>query len=71
MALHEFPVLNSSMDANKENVIYKSAHNICVAIDTAGGLVVPNIKHCEQRNLWEIAQELNRLQVRHRLCSLS
>ena len=46
----------------QDNVLYKSAHNICVAIDTPGGLVVPNIKHCEQRNLWEIAAELNRLQ---------
>lgn len=41
---------------------FQSAHNICVAMDTPGGLVVPNIKHCEQRNLWEIALELNRLQ---------
>ncbi len=30
-------------------------------MDTSQGLVVPNIKHCEQRNLWEIAAELVRL----------
>lgn len=31
-------------------------------MDTPEGLIVPNIKHCEQRTLWEIAAELNRLQ---------
>uniref|UniRef100_A0A914VJG0 Dihydrolipoamide acetyltransferase component of pyruvate dehydrogenase complex n=1 Tax=Plectus sambesii TaxID=2011161 RepID=A0A914VJG0_9BILA len=62
LALTQYPVLNASLDSSLENITYKSAHNICVAMDTPGGLVVPNIKHCEQRNLWEIALELNRLQ---------
>lgn len=30
-------------------------------MDTPEGLVVPNIKHCEQRTVWEIAAELKRL----------
>lgn len=29
---------------------------------TPEGLSVPNIKNCEQRSVWEIAAELNRLQ---------
>lgn len=61
MALTKFPILNSVMDENKENLIYKASHNISVAMDTPVGLVVPNIKHCEQRNIWEIAEELRRL----------
>lgn len=31
-------------------------------MDTPGGLVVPNIKNCEQKNIWDIATDLNRLQ---------
>ncbi|VDN59524.1 unnamed protein product [Dracunculus medinensis] len=62
LALSEFPILNSVLDDKHENIIYKASHNICIAIDTTDGLVVPNIKNCEQRNLWEIASELNRLQ---------
>jgi 2-oxoisovalerate dehydrogenase E2 component (dihydrolipoyl transacylase) len=62
MALLRYPVINSSMDEKMENVIYKSSHNISIAMDTPGGLVVPNVKNCEQKSIWEIAAELNRLQ---------
>ncbi|EFO22596.1 hypothetical protein LOAG_05887 [Loa loa] len=62
LALKKFPKLNAVMDKNVENVICKASHNISIAMDTPEGLVVPNIKHCEQLTLWEIAAELNRLQ---------
>ncbi|KAK6013855.1 2-oxo acid dehydrogenase acyltransferase, partial [Ostertagia ostertagi] len=62
LALLEYPSLNASVDEKLENVIYKASHNICLAMDTPGGLVVPNIKNCEQRSILEIAAELQRLQ---------
>ncbi|PIO55271.1 2-oxo acid dehydrogenase acyltransferase [Teladorsagia circumcincta] len=62
LALLEYPSLNASVDEKLENVIYKASHNICLAMDTPGGLVVPNIKNCEQRSILEIAGELQRLQ---------
>lgn len=61
LALLEFPGLNATTDEKLENVIHKASHNICLAMDTPGGLVVPNIKNCEQRSIFEIAQEINRL----------
>lgn len=61
LALLEFPSLNAAVDDKLENVIYKASHNICLAMDTPGGLVVPNIKHCEQRSIFEIATEIQRL----------
>ena len=42
--LKKFPILNSSLDAICENIIYKAHHNIGVAMDTPNGLVVPVIK---------------------------
>jgi 2-oxoisovalerate dehydrogenase E2 component (dihydrolipoyl transacylase) len=62
MALTKYPILNSSVDEKFENMIYKASHNICLAIDTPGGLVVPNIKNCEQKTIWDIAEDLKRLQ---------
>ncbi|CAP23399.2 Protein CBG03281 [Caenorhabditis briggsae] len=76
LALFEFPGLNATTDDKLENIIHKvstsimvntqklilkASHNICLAMDTPGGLVVPNIKNCEQRSIFEIAQEITRL----------
>ncbi|CAG9127021.1 unnamed protein product [Plutella xylostella] len=62
LALSEYPVLNASLDANCENLIYKANHNIGVAMDTPNGLVVPVIKNVEQKSILEIAQDLMNLQ---------
>lgn len=61
LSLLEFPGLNATTDDKLENVIHKASHNICLAMDTPGGLVVPNVKNCEQRSIFEIAQEISRL----------
>ncbi|CAD5210848.1 unnamed protein product [Bursaphelenchus okinawaensis] len=61
VALTDYPQLNAQADSEHKNIIYKANHNLCVAMDTPGGLVVPNVKYCEQKNMWEIAEDLNRL----------
>jgi len=61
LALNEYPILNSSVDVANESVIYKASHNISVAIDTPQGLVVPNIKNCEQKSILQIAKDLSEL----------
>ncbi|CAD6194400.1 unnamed protein product [Caenorhabditis auriculariae] len=61
LGLLEFPSLNATTDEKLESVTHKASHNICLAMDTPGGLVVPNIKNCEQRSIFEIAEELSRL----------
>jgi len=62
LALLRYPVLNSSISQSQTEIIYKNYHNIGVAIDTPQGLLVPNIKNVESKSIFEIAQELNRLQ---------
>ncbi|XP_050069419.1 lipoamide acyltransferase component of branched-chain alpha-keto acid dehydrogenase complex, mitochondrial [Anopheles maculipalpis] len=63
-ALLQYPILNSSFDESAESVIYKTYHNISVAMQTPQGLVVPNVKNVEQKSILQIANDLNALQER-------
>uniref|UniRef100_T1PEE2 Dihydrolipoamide acetyltransferase component of pyruvate dehydrogenase complex n=1 Tax=Musca domestica TaxID=7370 RepID=T1PEE2_MUSDO len=71
IALSKYPIVNSSLDEPNESIIYKGAHNISVAIDTPQGLVVPNVKNVQNKNIIEIAKELNDLVERGRKGSLT
>ncbi|XP_075155488.1 dihydrolipoamide branched chain transacylase E2 [Haematobia irritans] len=71
IALTKYPILNSSLDLENESVIYKGAHNISVAIDTPQGLVVPNVKNVQNKNIIEIAKDLNDLIERGRKGTLT
>lgn len=70
IALSRYPIVNSSLDLANESIIFKGAHNISVAIDTPQGLVVPNIKNCQAKNIIQIAKDLNALVERGRTGSL-
>ncbi|KAF7703105.1 lipoamide acyltransferase component of branched-chain alpha-keto acid dehydrogenase complex, mitochondrial [Silurus meridionalis] len=63
LALHHYPILNSSLDEACQNITYKASHNIGLAMDTPQGLLVPNVKNVQMLSVYEIAMELNRLQV--------
>ena len=45
MALQQHPMLNASIDDEKEEVIYKQYINIGIAVDTPRGLVVPALRN--------------------------
>jgi len=62
LALSEFPLLNSSVSEDGKSVIIKGRHNIGLAMDTPSGLLVPNVKDCQDKSILEIALELARLQ---------
>lgn len=63
-ALKEHPIINSSFDEPIESIIYKSYHNISIAMHTSQGLVVPNVKNVESKSILQIAADLNALQQR-------
>ncbi|MDP5008807.1 MAG: dihydrolipoyllysine-residue acetyltransferase, partial [Glaciimonas sp.] len=65
-ALKKFPVFNSSLDANGENLILKQYYNIGFAADTPNGLVVPVIKNADQKGIAQIAQEMGDLSAQAR-----
>ncbi|KAL5983706.1 Bce2p [Asimina triloba] len=61
-ALCKYPVLNSSFNEERNELIMKGSHNIGVAMATQYGLVVPNIKKVQSLSILEITKELSRLQ---------
>lgn len=61
LAMKEYPVVNSTLDAQEYKLTYRASHNIGVAMDTPRGLAVPVVKDCQDRSVMEIALELERL----------
>ncbi|MCH9693664.1 MAG: dihydrolipoyllysine-residue acetyltransferase [Gammaproteobacteria bacterium] len=60
-ALEEFPRVNSSLSDDGESLVYKKYCHLGFAADTPQGLVVPVIRDCDQKDVYEIAQELGEL----------
>ena len=65
-ALQEFPQVNSSLDANGENLILKKYLHIGIAADTPNGLVVPVIRDADRKDIYELAREVGELADRAR-----
>jgi 2-oxoisovalerate dehydrogenase E2 component (dihydrolipoyl transacylase) len=61
MALHHYPILNSSLSADLSHIHYKKHHHIGIALDSSKGLVVPTIEHVETKSILEIARNLTTL----------
>ena len=61
LALNEFPILNSQVNADCTALTYFDEHNIGIAVDSKVGLLVPNVKDCQRKSIVEIAQDLTRL----------
>ena len=64
--IRKHPIFNSSLSADKENLVVKDYLNIGVAVDTPEGLVVPVIRDVEKKGLLELAKELAEISTRAR-----
>jgi pyruvate dehydrogenase E2 component (dihydrolipoamide acetyltransferase) len=60
-AARRFPELNASLDDEAQEIVYKYDYNIGIAAATEQGLLVPVVKHADQKSIWKIADEINRL----------
>jgi len=65
-ALKKFPDFNSSLDVTRENLVMKQYFHIGIAVDTPDGLVVPVIRDCDQKDIFQLAKELGELSQRAR-----
>ncbi|CAG9311675.1 unnamed protein product [Blepharisma stoltei] len=62
LAIYDFPIVNASFINNNTEFVMKASHNVSVAMDSRAGLLVPNIKNCQNLSIYEIAVEMARLQ---------
>jgi pyruvate dehydrogenase E2 component (dihydrolipoamide acetyltransferase) len=57
-ALKKFPQLNSSVDLQAEEIVYKQYAHIGIAVDTDRGLLVPVIRDVDKKDIGQLADEL-------------
>jgi pyruvate dehydrogenase E2 component (dihydrolipoamide acetyltransferase) len=65
-ALQKFPDFNASLDETRENLVLKKFFHIGIAVDTPDGLVVPVIRDCDQKDIFQLGAELGDLSQRAR-----
>lgn len=57
-ALKHYPILNSSLDEAKGEIVIKHYYNIGLSIQTEDGLTAPVIKNVESKSLLQLAKEI-------------
>ena len=68
-ALKKYPEFNSSLDGDA--LVYKNYWHIGFAADTPNGLMVPVIKDCDKKGIFQISQEMSELAKKARDGKLS
>ncbi|MDQ0880161.1 dihydrolipoamide acetyltransferase family protein [Peribacillus sp. V2I11] len=61
IALKEFKTLNASIDEKTNEIILKNYYHIGIATNTKEGLMVPVIKHADQKTIFQLADEIRQL----------
>jgi len=63
-AIKQYPIFNSSVEGT--NIVYKKSINLGIAVALETGLIVPVIKHAEEKNFLGIARAVQDLASRAR-----
>ncbi len=59
--LKAYPVLNSSLDEEKSEVVFHDRFDIGIAVETPQGLMVPVVRDADAKSLRAIATDIDRL----------
>ena len=65
-AVKQFPQFNASVDMQAQEIVFKQYVNIGVAVDTDRGLLVPVVRNADQKNIMQIAVEVQQAAVKAR-----
>jgi len=60
-ALKDIPIVNSSLSEEGEEIVLHDRYHIGIAVATPAGLIVPVVRDADQRDLFDIAREVERL----------
>lgn len=71
LALKKFKALNSEMDLENSQMIYKKYYNIGIAVDTEKGLVVPVIRNADKLSIFDISVKIAEYSEKARTGSLT
>jgi pyruvate dehydrogenase E2 component (dihydrolipoamide acetyltransferase) len=71
LALKKHPILNSTLDEAKNELVYRRYYHIGVATATEQGLVVPVVRDADKKSPLQIAQDIQRLAEGARAGTLS
>ena len=63
-ALRRYPIINASLDG--DNVVYKKDINLGIAVALESGLIVPVLKHADEKNLLGLSRGITDLAERAR-----
>ena len=70
-ALKNHPIINSSLDVEKNEIVLHDHYNVGIAAATEQGLVVPVVHNADKLSIFELAAEVQRLGQKARSNSLS
>jgi pyruvate dehydrogenase E2 component (dihydrolipoamide acetyltransferase) len=59
--LKKFPIVNSTLDEAKQEIVLRKRYHIGVAAASEAGLIVPVVRDADQKSLFQIAAELEAL----------
>ncbi len=65
-ALQAFPEVNTSLDEQTGEIVYKDYYHIGIATDTEQGLMVPVVKDADKKSILQIAKDIQELAARAR-----
>ncbi len=58
VALKKHPIFNSSLDAARDEIVFKNYYHIGLAVDTEQGLVVPVIRSVDAKSLFTLSKDV-------------
>ncbi|WP_436928761.1 dihydrolipoamide acetyltransferase family protein [Halosimplex halobium] len=70
-ALDEHPVLNTQLDEDNEEIVFRGDRNVGVATATDAGLMVPVVDDVDEKGLLRLASETNELVAKARERSIA